>query len=97
MDNQTKLDTQRDVIDDLRTENQRLNDRMELLDEADIKNFEQHKQILDKIQAIADTLKPISETYTSAGKMMKWFMALLVFLSVLAGTVIAWSQIFNKK
>lgn len=96
MNPQNKIDTQRDTIDDKNSEIQRLHDRMELLDQSDIKNFEQHKQILEKIQNISEALKPIADTYSTVSRMSKWIMAFLVFLSVLGGTIIAWTQIFKE-
>jgi biotin synthase-like enzyme len=92
-----KIDTQRDILDDRNSEIQRLHSRMELLDQADIKNFEQHKQILEAIKEIKDTLGPISETYCTVGKMAKWFTALLVFLSLLGGVIWTWFNILHKK
>jgi hypothetical protein len=96
-DEQTKIDRQRDVIDNKNTEIQRLHDRMELLDQSDVRNFEQHKQIMEKMDGITATLTPICETYTTVGRMAKWIMAFLVFLSVLGGVIVAWGKIFSKE
>ena|ERR1035437_5490053 len=92
-----KIDTQRAIIDDKKTEIQKLHDRMELLDQADIKNFEQHREMMQKMDNISKTLNPICETYRSVGLMAKWLMAFLVFLSILGGIIWTWINIFKSK
>ena len=86
---QVKIDALKDQNYDQRTEIVRLQDTVESLRKSDIENFRQH-------QEIKDLLIPISETYRTVGTMAKWVMALLVFLSVLGGVIVAWSNIFRK-
>ena len=93
----TKIDTQRDTIDDNNSEIQRLHDRMEILDQADIKNFEQHKQMMDKMDSINASLAPICDTYKTVGTMAKWLVAFLVFLSLLGGVIWTWMSVFKGK
>ena len=57
------------------------------LKDADELNCSQHKQILDAIQDINKKLEPLSDTYKTATRMGKWFMALLVFISILFGVI----------
>ena len=63
--------------------------RIATLEDMMIENASQHK-------AMTELLKPISDTYTTVGKMSKWIMASLVFLSVLGGVVWTWGNIFKK-
>lgn len=58
----------------------------------------------DRIQALEDgqkeillLLRPIAETYTTASKLGKWFMALLVFISIGFGIVLSLKELFLKK
>jgi hypothetical protein len=68
---------------------------------------ESHEQRIHKLEELmtinelqhAEMIKlmrPISETYTTVGRMSKWIMALLVFLSVLGGVVWTWGNILKK-
>jgi hypothetical protein len=73
------------------------------LDENDVKNASEHQKLFDQNKILTDTMKsidgkiePIADTYKTVGTVAKWFMALMVFLSVLGGTIIAWTKIFNK-
>ena len=63
--------------------------RIVTLEQMMEENVKQHQEILD-------LLKPISDTYTTVGRLSKWVMACLVFLSVLGGVVWTWGNIFKK-
>ena len=67
---------------------QKLKDEITALKKSDELNFQQHKEILDM-------LRPISETYCTVGKMGKWVMAILVFISILLGIVLTWLKIIK--
>lgn len=62
-----------------------------------IKMFESHesrdaerfKDIHDTLEEIRETLKPISEAFTSVSMLGKWGMGLLITISVLVGIVIS--------
>lgn len=94
---QQTIDNQRDKIDDKNSEIQRLHDRMELLDENDRQNAIEHKQLFETLKKIDEKLEPISETYRTVGRMAKWLMATMVFLSVLGGVIWTWLEIFRRK
>lgn len=89
---QLKLDSQRNIIDEQRTEIQKLRD----LEASDVENFKQHKEIMAAIMANNEILRPIADTYKTVGQMAKWAMALLVFMSVLGGVILTWVKILNK-
>ena len=66
-------------------------------------NIEQHQEIIDKQQSMSvkqeemiALLTPISETYKTVGRMAKWIMAFLVFLSVLGGVIWTWGGVFKS-
>ena len=67
----------------------KIEDEIGSLKQSDLENFKQHKEMME-------LLRPISETYQTVGRMAKWFMALLVFLSVLGGVIIAWKAILKE-
>ncbi len=48
------------------------------------------------ITEIRDILKPISETYTTASTAGKWFMGLMVFISIGIGIVLSLSKLIHK-
>ena len=41
-------------------------------------------------------LKPMSDNYVTALKLGKWFMATMLFMSVLGGVILTWMKVFNK-
>jgi hypothetical protein len=86
---QVKIDALKDQNYGQRTEIVRLQDTVEALQKSDVENFKQH-------QEIKDLLTPISETYKTVSRLAKWVMALLVFLSVLGGVIVAWSNVFKR-
>lgn len=54
-------------------------------------------EALEKGQAeILRMLKPISETYTSVSTLGKWFMAFMVFISILIGILLGLKDYFFK-
>jgi hypothetical protein len=57
------------------------------LKDSDQQNVAQHQQILDAIQEINKKLEPLSDTYKTATRVGKWFMAVLVFISILFGVI----------
>jgi hypothetical protein len=63
-------------------------ERISLLENAQLENCQQHKEIMDM-------LKPIARTYDGANLMGKWIMALLVFISILLGVFIGWKNVID--
>lgn len=90
-------DQQTDTISDQVKEIQRLKDEVEALQKADILNFQQHKQILDAVEKVNQSLSPIADTYKTVNVLGKWLMVVLVFLSVLGGVIWSWTNIFRNK
>ena len=103
MEDKEKIIQQRDKIDDKNTEIQRLHDRMELIDENDIQNVVEHKQLFEQNQRQEELMKnidyklePILETYKTVGRMTKWLIAFLVFLSLVGGVILTWKGVIES-
>mgnify|MGYP001613799762 FL=1 len=77
-----------------------------------LKAFEAHaetdrqafEKINDTLARLEETLRkqdavlqPISETYRSVSKVGKWAMALIVFLSIVVGTLLGLKNLFSLK
>lgn len=53
------------------------------------RDAERFKDIHDTLEEIRETLKPISEAFTSVSMLGRWGMGLLVTVSVLVGIIIS--------
>ncbi len=56
-------------------------------------NFDLMQASLSRIEA---TLKPISETYTTASLLGKWLVASAVFVSIIVGTILSLKSLLGR-
>lgn len=59
-----------------------------------IDRLDEQDEVLKSIQ---DTLKPISDTYTTFTVLGKWVMGLSLFISVIIGIILGILKLSNKK
>jgi hypothetical protein len=104
MSDQQTIDNQRDKIDDKNSEIQRLHDRMELIDQADLRNCEKQEKMMGKIEDIGliqklmnEKIDPMIETFNTIRILGRWTTAIIIFLGVLGGAIYSWIEIFSKK
>jgi hypothetical protein len=64
--------------------------------EHEASDKEHFREINEKLDGLLNTLKPISETYTTVSTMGKWAMAALVFISVLIGIIAGLKALWGK-
>jgi hypothetical protein len=74
---------------------QKIKDDIIALKKCDEENIQQHKDILGAVEKISNKLDPILETFNSTRMLGKWVMAILVFISILIGIILGWSNILN--
>ena len=89
------MTSDKDILRQQEIKIQKVEDKVIALEKSDKVNDEQHKEIMQAIKDVRVVLQPISDTYCTAGRMGKWFMGLLVLISIMLGIILSWGKIFK--
>ncbi len=83
------------LVQHFKDDTEQFNAMHDLLIEISHKLDPRHDDYINK--GIEETLKPISETYTSVSTMGKWIMAVLVAVSLIVGIIYAAVEVWRAR